>query len=196
MPVVIDRVLVVAGPRLDEAVAEATQVAQCHDAAVLLRGASASVDRVCHAIGDADLVHVVAHGRFRHDNSLWSTIELADGMLTVYELERIGSVPSTIVLATCESGLDAASGPHADAASLHGLAATLVSMGARTVVASVGALPDTAETRRVMVALHRGMVSGATAAQALAAVRTSEAEDRNGGDVGVASAGLITLGVG
>ena len=195
-PVAIDRVLVVAGPRLGEAGAEATQVARCHDAAVLLRGASASVGRVCHAIGDADLVHVVAHGRFRHDNPLWSTIELDDGMLTVYELERIASVPSMIVLATCDSGLDAASGPHGGAASLHGLAATLVSMGARTVVASVGALPDTAETRRVMVALHRGMVAGATAAQALAAVRTREAEDCNDGDVGVASAGLITLGVG
>ncbi len=193
-PAVIDRILVVAGPRLSEAAAEATQVAQCHDAAVVLRGASASVDRVCQAIGDADLVHVVAHGRFRHDNPLWSTIELADGMLTVYELDRIGSVPSTIILATCDSGLHATSGPADGAAGLHGLAATLVSMGARTVVASIGALPDNAETRRAMVALHRGMVSGATASQALAELRCREAE--NSHDVGVASAGLVTLGVG
>ena len=104
--------LVVAGPRLQEAEAEARGVAACHRRATLLTGAEATVDNVGAAMADNDVVHVVAHGRFRHDNPLWSTIELDDGQLTVYELERLGRVPPTVVLATCESGVGACAVAH------------------------------------------------------------------------------------
>ena len=55
----------------------------------LLTGASATTRAVTDGLVGASLVHIVAHGRFRHDNPLWSTIELADGPLSVYELELI-----------------------------------------------------------------------------------------------------------
>jgi hypothetical protein len=97
--------LVVAGPRLVEAEAEACGVAACHRRATLLTGVMATVTDVGAAMGRHDAVHIVAHGTFRHDNPLWSTIELDDGQLTVYELERLGKVPATMVLATCESGV-------------------------------------------------------------------------------------------
>ena len=45
-----------------------------------------------------------------------------------------------MVLATCESGV----GGGRSGAQLHGLAGTLLTMGARTIVAAIGALPDTA----------------------------------------------------
>ena len=90
--------LVVAGPRLQEAAAEARGVAACHRRATVLAGAEATVDNVSAAMAEHDVAHVVAHGRFRHDNPLWSTIELDDGDLTVYELERLGQVPPTVVL--------------------------------------------------------------------------------------------------
>jgi CHAT domain-containing protein/tetratricopeptide (TPR) repeat protein len=179
--------LVVAGPRLAHADEEANGVAACHRRAKLLTAAKATVANVGAAMGRHDVVHLVAHGQFRHDNPLWSTIELADGQLTVYEMERLGRVPPTVVLATCESGVGGARG----GAQLHGLAGSLLTMGARTIVASIGALPDTAETRDIMVGLHRDMVSGSTASASLARQRS-----RTDSGFSLSSASLVTLGVG
>jgi CHAT domain-containing protein len=131
-----------------------------------------------------DIAHLVAHGRFRHDNPLWSTLELADGELSVYELERLGQIPSIIVLASCESGM----GGTRSGAQLHGLAGTLLAMGARTIVAAIGALPDTDETRRTMIDLHRDLVNGTSASKSLLRQRV--------GGISLTSAGLVTLGVG
>jgi CHAT domain-containing protein len=179
--------LAVAGPRLAQAVAEARGVAARHHRATLLTGRKATVTSVSAAMGRHDVVHFVAHGRFRHDNPLWSTIELADGDLTVYEMERLGCVPPTIVLATCESGVGGARG----GVQLHGLAGTLLTMGAGTIVAAIGALPDTVETRETMVELHRDLVNGTTASESLARQR-SAIED----GFSLSSASLVTLGVG
>ena len=179
--------LVVAGPRLAEAEAEARGVAACHRRVRLLAGAEATVASVGAAMAQHDVVHIVAHGRFRHDNPLWSTIELDDGQLTVYELERLGHVPPTVVLATCESGV----GGGRVGAQLFGLAGTLLTMGARTIVAAIGALPDSPETRHTMVGLHQDLVKGISASTSLARQRC-HGEDRST----VTAAGLVTLGVG
>ncbi len=178
--------LVVAGPRLVEADAEARAVARCHRRPKVLSGDEATVANVGTALAQHDVAHFVAHGSFRHDNPLWSTIELIDGHLTVYELERLQSVPSTIVLATCESG--AVSGRVG--AQLHGLAGTLLNMGARTIVAALGPLPDTAETRTAMEELHHDLVRGTTASASLA--RQRGCSDR----FSLTMAGLVTLGAG
>jgi hypothetical protein len=178
--------LVVAGPRLSEAAAEARGVAECHRRTILLTGEQATVVNVSAAMGKHDAAHIVAHGRFRHDNPLWSTIELDDGQLTVYELERLGRVPSTVVLATCESGVGGARG----GTQLYGLGGTLLRMGARTIVAAIGALPDTTETRRAMIDLHRDLVKGTTASASLARQRAA------GDGFSLTAAGLVTLGVG
>jgi CHAT domain-containing protein len=178
--------LVVAGPRLVEAVAEARGVAACHRRTTLLGGADATVANVGTALGRHDVAHFVAHGRFRHDNPLWSSIELADGQLTVYEMERLGRVPPTMVLATCESGIGGARG----GAQLYGLAGTLLTMGARTIVAAIGALPDTPETRQCMVELHHDLAQGHSASASLARQRTVT------DGFSLTATGLVTLGVG
>ena len=179
--------LVVAGPRLAEADDEARAVARCHRKAKLLSGADATVANVGAALAEHDLAHVVAHGSFRHDNPLWSTIELVDGHLTVYELERLRRVPSTMVLATCDSGVV---GGRAGA-QLHGLAGTLLNMGATTIVAAIGPLPDSAETRNTMAVLHRDLVNGSAASASLARRRAS-----SDNPLCLTSAALVTLGVG
>jgi tetratricopeptide (TPR) repeat protein len=182
-----DSALVVAGPRLAEATAEAHGVASCYPAATVLTGTDATVANVGAALAHHDVVHFVAHGTFRHDNPLWSTIELADGPLSVYELERIGPVPPTVVLATCDSGIG---GGHSGA-QLHGLAGTLLTMGAQTIVAAIGALPDNSETRETMVTLHRDLVRGVSASASLARQRAADNDAS-----GLTAARLVTLGVG
>ncbi len=182
-----ESVLVVAGPRLAEADAEANGVAACHRRSTLLIGEAATVANVGAAMARHDIAHFVAHGQFRHDNPLWSTLELADGPLTVYELERLGRVPPVVVLATCDSGI----GGSSSGAQLHGLAGTLLTMGARTIVAAIGALSDTVETRRAMISLHRDLVEGIGASASLARQR-----DSFDGVPSLTASCLVTLGVG
>ncbi len=179
--------LVVAGPRLEHASGEAAGVAACHPGATVLDGDRATVGAALDAIGRHDVVHVVAHGHFRRDNPLWSTIELVDGPMSVYELQQLDRVPHTVVLATCESG---AAGGRVGV-ELQGLAATLLDLGARSVVASVGPLPDDVVTREAMIALHSDLRAGVGPATSLAQRR---------GHAGAApldptSAALITIGV-
>jgi tetratricopeptide (TPR) repeat protein len=177
-------VAVIAGPRLEHAATEAGAVAACHPGATVLHGAEATAGATLRALATHDVVHLVAHGRFRHDNPRWSTIELADGPLPVDELDSLERVPSTVVIATCES---ATTGGR-PGAPVEGIAHALLDRGARTVVASVGALPDSDATIAAMRSLHTALRDGVGAAEALAASR------RHGVDVTAAS--LVTLGVG
>ena len=81
------------------------------------------------ALDGADSVHVAAHGRFRDDNPLFCSLELADGNVTVYDLERLRKVPQRIVLSSCESGLSAV---HAGD-ELMGFTAALFALGTCTI---------------------------------------------------------------
>jgi tetratricopeptide (TPR) repeat protein len=179
--------VVVAGPRLAEADAEARRVARCYQSSTLLTGSRATIARLRRSLSGHDVLHLVAHGTFRHDNPMWSRIELVDGPMTVYEMLRMGPVPSTIVLASCESAHSITRG----GAQLHGLAGTLLRMGARTVVASIGALPDNDTTRRTMVALHHDLTAGQRASESLARSRATD-----DGHVDITAASLVTVGVG
>jgi CHAT domain-containing protein len=99
---------------------------------------------------------------------MFSALRLADGDLTVYDLEHLGGAPRVIVLSACESGVSAAR----PGDELLGLVTALCSLGTDAVVASVVPVPDL-DTTSCMVELHRGLASGATPAAALAAARSS-----------------------
>ena len=146
-------ILVAAGPRLDVADAEAAAVAACHRDARVLAGEAATTRAVTDGLVGASLAHIVAHGRFRHDNPLWSTIELADGPLSVYELELLEHTPPVMVLASCDSGVGGPRGGD----QLLGLSQTLLRMGTRSIVASVNLVPDDPTTTTALVALHEDL---------------------------------------
>lgn len=154
--------VVVAGPRLTEAAREATLVAACLTDSVVLAGADATVAAVTAALATAPMAHVAAHGHLRHDNPLWSSLELADGPLCVYDLERLPATPPTVVLSACDSGLTVRAGEE-----LLGLSSSLLSMGTHSLVAAVCPLPDTEATARVMAALHARIAAGEAPAVAL-----------------------------
>lgn len=157
-------VVVVAGPRLAEADAEATAVAGCHPGAHVLRGAGATSGAVVAAMPGAPLVHVASHARLRTDNPSWSSLELADGPLYAYDLERLPEAPPVVVLSGCDTGAGVRAGDE-----LLGLSSVLLHGGTRTLVASLCPLPDSAETREHVVALHRRLAAGERPAAALAA---------------------------
>jgi CHAT domain-containing protein len=182
-------IVFVAGPDLPHAAAEASALAASYESSRLLMSASARVDRVSALLDGAALAHLAAHGRFRADNPLFSSLLLADGPLTVYDLERLTSTPRLMILSACDSGLSAVR----PGDELMGLAAAFLTLGTRSIVASLIAAPDN-ETRLLMLALHARLRAGAPPRVALA-----DAQERIAvtGDAGLAAAaGFVCLGVG
>jgi CHAT domain-containing protein len=159
------RVLAVAGAGLRDAEAEASAVADAIDGAVLLRGSAATTGATLAALDGCEHAHIAAHGRFRADHPLFSSLRLADGQLTVYDLESLAHAPRRIALFACDAGV-AAVHPGDE---LMGLAAALFGLGTATVIASVLPLPDAAG-----VALAPRLATAA-AADAELAVNADEA---------------------
>jgi tetratricopeptide (TPR) repeat protein len=166
------RTVLVVGPELESGGAEVPVLAQRHPDAALLDGQAATLAAVLDALDGADLVHLATHGRFRADSPLFSALDLADGPLTVHDLERLRSAPYRVVLSACESGVLAPVG----AQELLGLAAALFSIGTAGLVSSVGEVNDAA-TADLMVGLHDGLAAGRDPAAALLDVRRAAAGD-------------------
>lgn len=162
----------VAGPRLVEAEREVHAIADSYPGATVLTGPAATAEAVLAALPTAPVAHLACHGRVRHDNPLWSALELADGPLHVYDLEPLPRTPPFVVLSGCESGVGVRAGDQ-----LLGLSAALLERGTRKVVASICPLPDSAATRRTMAALHTLVAGGASVSAALAALSRDALDD-------------------
>jgi len=182
-------VLVAAGPDLPAAPAEAVEVAALHAAARLLVGEQASVTAVEEGLSASNIAHVAAHGRFRADNPLFSSLQLGDGPLTVYDLESLPAVPRLVVLAAC----DGASSSVCAGEELLGLAAGFLNLGTSALIAPIGPVCD-GDIAALMVELHRRLRRGVPPSVALAEVQ-SEARHGSAGAV-AAAAGLVCLGAG
>ena len=83
--------------------AELQALGELYPSAVELRGKRATVQAVLEALAKSDLVHLAAHGSFRRDNPLFSTLRLADGPLTVYDLDHVQAAPRSMVLSACSA---------------------------------------------------------------------------------------------
>jgi hypothetical protein len=176
----------IAGPRLVEAEAEAHAVAACYQDATVLAAADATTSAVGDALAVATVAHVASHGRVRRDNPLWSSLELADGPLSVYDLEAMTGTARTVVLSGCETGVGVQAGD-----GLLGLSTALLERGTRSLVASVCLLPDSAVTRLTMTALHRQVAAGVVPSAALAELATGS----NGPDAAMLAASLTCVGL-
>jgi hypothetical protein len=89
------RVALAAGPGLATSAAEVEALAAEYRNATVLIGEGATCAATLKGLDGAWLAHDGAHGRFRGDNPMFSALEMADGPLTVYDLEglRSPSVP-------------------------------------------------------------------------------------------------------
>lgn len=165
------RVVIVGGPGLAAAPEEVRRLAEQYAGATVLAGGEATCDRVLRAMDGAWLVHVAAHGVFRSDSPLFSALELDDGPLTVYDLERLHRAPHRVVLSSCDSALGTPSG----ADEILGVVSALMALGSAGVVASVVPVDDPG-TVPFMLELHRRL-PGADLGTALAAARRAVETD-------------------
>ncbi len=159
----ISEASVVAGPRLEHSAAEVDRVGGIYDHALRLVEPTAA--EASRALDGATIAHVACHGDFRADNPLFSSLEMGDGPLTVYDLESLEQAPQVMVLSACDAGANTSSGGH----EVMGLATALLAQGTRSVVANVGLVPDQLATIDLMVDVHRRLREGAGVSAALAA---------------------------
>jgi len=176
-PVGARSVALIAGPDLPGADDEVSQIDQLYryasppTATQVLVGPATTAAAVISALEASDVAHLAAHGRFRSDSPQFSSVLLADGPLTVYDLEGLRRAPRTVVVAACEAAVtDVRLGDE-----LLGTAAALIGCGVQSVVAPVMRVPD-GMTAPFMVALHRQLQAGQATAQALASARQGQDE--------------------
>jgi tetratricopeptide (TPR) repeat protein len=182
------RVTLARGPGLTTDGAEVPVLADMYSGATVLSGDEATAERVLSAIDGAWLAHIAAHGRFRADSPLFSSLRMRDGPLTVYDFEQLRRAPYLLVLSSCDSGVVAPAG----ADELLGLVSSLLPLGTAGIVAGVVPLNDDALVP-LMVSLHRHLLAGQSLAESMYSVRLDAAGDPV---QRVAAISLVALGAG
>ena len=162
----------VAGPGLATGGGEVVAVAALRPGATRLVAAGATVAAVLAELDGAGLAHIAAHGTFRSESPMFSSLQLADGPLTVDDIHRLAHPPHRIVLPACRSGVVADIGGQ----DVLGFAAALLTQGTAGVIASIADVDDAA-TVQVMLALHAGLAGGLRLDEALAGARRAALGD-------------------
>ncbi len=160
------------GPGLATDGAEVPMVARLYDDVTVLEDAAATADKVLSALDGTWLAHIAAHGIFRADSPLFSSLRMHDGPLTVYDFERLQRAPYRLVLSSCDSGMLAPAGAN----ELLGLVSSLLPLGTAGIVAGIVPLNDRALVP-LMVDLHRCLRAGQTLAESLYSVRLGLADN-------------------
>jgi tetratricopeptide (TPR) repeat protein len=160
------------GPDLITDGAEVPLVARLYDDVTELSGDDATSARVLSALDGAWLAHIAAHGTFRADSPLFSSLRMHDGPLTVYDFEQLHRAPYRLILSSCDSGVLAPVG----ADELLGLISSLLPLGTAGIIAGVVQLNDYAVVP-LMVSLHQHLRSGQSLAEAMCSVRRDIAGD-------------------
>jgi tetratricopeptide (TPR) repeat protein len=164
------RPLLVAGPDLNHAVPEVTELAEIYPGSMPLTGQDATVGKTLQALDGADLAHLAAHGHHDRDNVLFSRLDLADGPLMAYDIQRLTTAPKHVVLSACDVGRTVVR----PGDEILGFTAALLHTGTPTVISSVTRVADEAAVG-VMTAYHRALSTGIRPAEALAAASETAA---------------------
>lgn len=162
------RHVLVRGPGLATGGAEVPEVAGRYATARVLEHEDAQVPRVLEELDGAALAHIAAHGTFRADSPLFSSLRMADGPLIVHDFERLARSPYRIILSSCDTARLASVG----ADELLGLVTALLPLGTAGVVASSAPVNDAAVVP-LMLALHKGLGAGLSLAEALRDARAA-----------------------
>jgi CHAT domain-containing protein len=166
-----------------------TEVGALYPAATLFTSDISVVDNVHSSLDGAGTAHIASHAFFQFENPMFSSLRLADGDLNVYDIERLGTAPGMVVLSACDSGFtDAHAGEE-----IMGLSSALLSMGTKSIIASVGLVPDSQATKDLMVALHSGLVSGLSPSEALHQAQSQTTDTPEGY---IAASSFVCIGAG
>ena len=178
--------VLIAGPAPEHAAAEVAALQRQLPDATVLTGERATVGATLAALDGAARGHLACHGVFRADNPLFSHLSLADGPLTVADLSALRRPPAMLVLSSCDAGLSAVH----PGDELQGLAVSLLGLGTRTVIASLGPVDDQT-TVTLATDFYARLASGSPPSAALAAAQAARAAEEM-----VSAGSFVCLGAG
>ena len=161
--------LLVAGPDLEHATREVTEIAKSYPGCEPLFAEKATVSATLHALDGAPLAHLAAHGHHDQENFLFSRIDLADGPLMAYDIQQLTAAPRHVVLSSCDVGRTVVR----PGEEILGFTAALLYIGTGTVTSSVTRVGDD-DAVGMMTAYHRLLAAGTRPAEALAEATAAE----------------------
>jgi tetratricopeptide (TPR) repeat protein len=165
------RTLLIGGPALTAASSELAALSRIHRNAVVLDVHESTAERCITQLGGVTLAHLACHGSFRSDNPLFSTLRVADGDITVYDLEQCRRLPRTMVLSACNAAVSAV----LRGGALLGMSSALIQLGVSSVIAPLTPVSDERSVA-LMTRLHQELRAGARPAAALARAATVAGE--------------------
>ncbi len=161
--------VLVAGPNLEHAAREVTEIADSYPGCRPLLAEAATVSAALGALDGAPLAHLAAHGHHDQENFLFSRLDLADGPLMAYDIQQLTAAPRHVVLSSCDVGRTVVR----PGEEILGFTAALLYMGTATVTSSVTRVADDAAVG-TMTAYHRLLAAGTRPAEALAGATATE----------------------
>ena len=161
--------LLLAGPDLEYASREVTEIARSYPGCRPLLTQQATVGAALQALDGAPLAHLAAHGHHDQENFLFSRIDLADGPLMAYDIQKLAAAPRHVVLSSCDVGRTVVR----PGEEILGFTAALLYIGTATVTSSVTRVGDD-DAVGTMTAYHRLLASGNRPAEALAGATADE----------------------
>jgi len=161
--------VLIAGPDLDHAAREVTEIARSYPGCRPLLADAATVGAARRRLDGASLAHLAAHGHHDQENFLFSRVDLADGPLMAYDIQQLTAAPRHVILSSCDVGRTVVR----PGEEILGFTAALLYMGTATVTSSVTRVGDDAAVD-TMTAYHRLLAAGTRPAEALAAATADE----------------------
>ena len=161
--------VLVAGPHLRHSATEIVEIAKVYPGCRPLLAGRATVDATLRALDGAPIAHLAVHGHHDRENVLFSRLDLADGPLMAYDIQRLAAAPRQVILSACDVGRTVVR----PGEEILGFTAALLYAGTATVISSVTRVPDDAAVG-VMTAYHRALAAGARPAEALAGAALAE----------------------
>lgn len=136
--------------------------------ATVLDGAHATRSAVQRSLAElpVQVLHLACHGQFRADSPNFSSLELADGPLTLLDAHTLPLRGALVTLSACDTGQSA----QAPGNELVGLVRGFLAAGACTVVSTLWTVDDES-TADLMEQFYRGLLQGQRPAAALRAAQ-------------------------
>lgn len=150
------------GPRLARGAEEVARGAAAWPRARMLCDDASTVGAVVELGEQVSVLHVAAHGRHSDGNPMFSGLELTDGVLFGYDIDRMARVPETVILSACEVGRSSVRwGWEAI-----GMTRVWLHAGSHAVIATPVIVADD-DACELLGAVHAGLAAGLAPAHAL-----------------------------
>src|ERR1700677_362462 len=130
-----------------------------------------TVGAVLQALDGVPVAHLATHGHHDREKALFSRLDLADGPLMAYDIQRLAAAPRHVVLSSCDAGRTVMR-PGEETL---GFTAALLYTGTATVISSVTRVADETAAA-VMTSYHRLLTAGTAPAPAAALAQAALTE--------------------